>query len=313
MTGISSRSGAAQAVGPLIIEWPTLCLAAIIYGGWLTLTLCADRLPDSALLLLGGWFMAWHMSLQHGIIHGHPTNSRPLNDAIAFAPLSLWLPYQRYRTEHRLHHGAIEINDPLDDPESYYRPRGSLERMGTLRRHLLSWQNTLAGRIALGPALGMTGFISQEASRFVKESAIRLTWLVHLAGVAAIVVWLVVVCRIDLLRYLAFFVYPGYALTLVRSFAEHRAATDPAHRTAIVERAPVLGLLFLFNNLHLVHHVFPELPWYEIPGRYRRNRNRVLQANNGLVNRGYRGVLRRYLFRGHDLVEHPSLHGNPTG
>ena len=31
-----------------------------------------------------------------------------------------------------------------------------------------------------------------------------------------------------------------------------------AERTAIVENAPVLGVLFLFNNLHAAHHAEPQ-------------------------------------------------------
>ena len=82
---------------------------------------------------------------------------------------------------------------------------------------------------------------------------------------------------------------------LVRSFAEHRAESDVEERTAIVENAPVMGLLYLYNNLHVVHHDRPTLPWYEIPGWYRANRDRLVQENGGLVYRGYLDIARRYL------------------
>ena len=34
------------------------------------------------------------------------------------------------------------------------------------------------------------------------------------------------------------------------------------HRTAIVEGSWFFGPLFLFNNLHSLHHAEPLMPWY---------------------------------------------------
>jgi len=108
------------------------------------------------------------------------------------------------------------------------------------------------------------------------------------------------VCNIPAWAYLLFFVYSSAALASIRSFAEHRAAARPDHRTAIVENAPVLGLLFLFNNLHVVHHRDPRMPWYRIPAFYRENRESLVRSNGGLVYRGYADIMRRYFFREHD-------------
>ena len=38
--------------------------------------------------------VAWHMSLQHEIIHNHPTRSRRVNRALGAWPLALWLPFE---------------------------------------------------------------------------------------------------------------------------------------------------------------------------------------------------------------------------
>jgi fatty acid desaturase len=109
----------------------------------------------------------------------------------------------------------------------------------------------------------------------------------------------------SLVQYLACFVYPGGALSLIRSFAEHRADPDPARRVAVVERAPVLGLLFLNNNLHAAHHEHPGAPWHALPGLYAQERARLLSANGGLVYNGYGEVFRRYLWRSHDASQLP--------
>jgi fatty acid desaturase len=112
--------------------------------------------------------------------------------------------------------------------------------------------------------------------------------------------------------YLFGFVYLGTALALVRSFAEHRADDAVERRTAIVERAWLLGPLFLFNNLHVVHHLRSELPWYRIPRWYRLNREAVLARNGGLVYRSYFDVARRYLLKPHDAAVHPEMATKPV-
>ena len=58
------------------VEWPTVVLAAFIYTGWGLLTFFHAVIPLWLLLPLGAWFVAWQTSLQHEIIHGHPTRNR---------------------------------------------------------------------------------------------------------------------------------------------------------------------------------------------------------------------------------------------
>ena len=80
-----------------------------------------------------------------------------------------------------------------------------------------------------------TGLEAQDARMRV--------WLCHGLWSAIIVVWIIVVCGLPLWLYAFGFVYLGTSLSLVRSFAEHRAEDAVEKRTAIVENSPVLGLL----------------------------------------------------------------------
>ena len=68
-------------------------MAVAIYGGWLALTWYHHALPWWLVLPLGGWLVGWHGSLQHEIIHGHPTRRQAINTALAMAPVALWLPF----------------------------------------------------------------------------------------------------------------------------------------------------------------------------------------------------------------------------
>ena len=127
------------------------------------------------------------------------------------------------------------------------------------------------------------------------ERGARRILVRHLVLCAPVLIWLVVICRMPLWIYVACFVYPGASLAMVRSFAEHRAMPEAERRTAIVERAWILGPLFLFNNLHAAHHLRHRPPWYRLPEFYRLNRTTLIERNGGLVYRGYFDVARRYL------------------
>lgn len=294
--------------GPIVgaAAWPTLILAGLIYGLWGGATLWHDHLPWPVLALVGGWVIAWHGSLQHEIIHGHPTRSVRLNTLIGFAPLALWLPFEAYRQSHLAHHATEHLTDPAHDPEARYLPASA----SVGRRWAASLQATLLGRLVLGPFIEIGTFLITEVGRIARGEPGRLRlWLGHALAAALVVAWLVWVCHMPLWLYFSCFIYPGAALSLLRSYAEHRADPSPRRRVAVVEKAPILGLLFLHNNLHAAHHDRPAAPWHQLPGLYARDRERLLSLNGGLVYDGYGEIVRRFLLRPHDQPVHPSPDG----
>ncbi len=289
------------------VEWPTLSLTAGVFGGWAGLTYWHEAVPLALLLPAAAWIMAWHSSLQHEIVHGHPTASRAVNRALGFAPLSLWLPFARYRMLHLAHHRDERLTDPLDDPESYYWTTHDWTTLSPVARILVRAQSTLMGRMAIGPAWCIWRFLRSEMVTVrVGDTVTGRIWWRHALGCVAVLAWLWGVCGIAPWTYVLVFVYPGTALLLVRSFAEHRAEDEVSHRTAIVERAPVFGLLFLYNNLHAAHHARPTLPWYKLPAWYAQHRDALILQNGGLVYRGYAEIVWRFLFTPHDMPQHPA-------
>ncbi len=283
---------------PPSIEWPTLFLALVIYGGWLAVTAWHAHLAWPMLLLAGAWLTAWHGSLQHELIHGHPTRKAWLNDAIAFAPLSLWLPYTIYKRDHTMHHATPHLTDPLDDTESSYLPRA-----GGLPHLLVALEATLAGRMLFGPAIRVARFWIGEARRARRTPvAVLRDWLPHMLVVALIVAWLDHV-GLSLGQYVLCFVWPGISLSLIRSYAEHRASPNPEARTAIVTDSGPLALLFLNNNLHTWHHLRPDRPWYTLPALHRASPDAFPMAPHY---RHYGVVFARFLLRPHDRLIHPA-------
>ena len=287
-------------------EWPTLALAAVIYGGWCSVTYWHAALSWPLRAACGGWLIAWHGSLQHEAIHGHPTPWRRLNTLVAGCPLSLWLPYPLYRADHLEHHATEALTLPAADPETQYRAPAQ-SRGARLDNALSQLTRTLLGRLTLGPAILIGRFLVVEARHIARVRTHRLAWAVHALLVGCLLAWVCVACRMSVADYLLSFVYPGAALTLLRAFAEHRAHPERRCRVAIVEKAPVLGLLFLFNNLHALHHERPGLAWYRLPRAYRAARARLLEENGGLVYAGYGQVAARFLLRPHDRLIHPAL------
>jgi len=287
-------------------EWPTVILAIVIHGGFLALTWWWQSIPLVVVMIAGGWLIAWHGSLQHEVIHGHPTGNSRINDAIGSIPLSLWLPYPIYKESHLHHHRDEHLTDPIEDPESSYFTKTAWEQLGAIGRLLARWNTTLFGRLTIGPAVMLLSFLGQEWWRVREnEPGRRRIWAAHGIGVAAVLFWATVICGMPLWLYLFGFVYIGAAMTRLRSYAEHRYAESHEERTAIVENSHFFGLLFLYNNLHVLHHRRPGISWYRLPRVYRQNREILIRSNGGLVYRGYWDIARRFFLKPHDDPTHP--------
>lgn len=279
----------------------------VIHASWLALTMAHEVIPVWVLFVLGGLVTGWHASFQHEATHGHPTANRRLNTILASPSLLLWLPYRLFEREHRRHHENDALTDPLEDPESFYVSEADWRRMNRLRRAMLLFNNTLAGRMSFGPFVVVPPLLWRQAWLLGHGDGVAIKdWAVHFVAIAPVLGWLILVVDMPIWLYLTCFVYPGTALLLLRSFTEHRPGNRRSERTAVVENAGLFSLLFLNNNLHVVHHDDPAIPWYRLPGVYRARRVRILRDNGGFVFAGYGDVARRYLFRVKDHPVHPT-------
>lgn len=291
---------------PGAVEWPTLALTALTYLLWV---LAVFWLADVTLWLavpLAAWAIAQHSSLCHEAIHGHPFRLPALNAALVWPALALVVPYGRFRDTHLAHHRDAILTDPYDDPESNYLARRDWERLPIWVKHLLRFNNTLAGRLLVGPAVGMAAFLWRDAVAVrAGDRRVLGAWLLHIPAAAAVLA-AVAVSPMPLWAY-AIAVYGALSLLKIRTFLEHQAHERARARTVIIEDRGPLALLFLNNNLHVVHHMHPRVPWYRLPALYRSNPQRYLGLNDGYRYASYAEVLRRYLWRAKDPVDHPIL------
>ncbi|MEM5341555.1 fatty acid desaturase [Paraburkholderia azotifigens] len=278
-------------------EWPTWLLIATIYGGWFFIASHARALGLSAAIPLLALFSAWYMSLQHELLHGHPTRSACLNGLIGFAPLAVWFPYRVYRDLHVQHHDDPHLTHPEIDPESYFVSGDTWRHAGPLTRALLIARNTFWGRVLLGPAFSIAATATQALRKPLRGDWSDVpAWLAHFAALAVLMTWLDRACGIAPWLFIAGVGYPALALSAVRSFHEHRAAASHEQRSVINEAAWFWRLLFLNNNYHLVHHDLPHVPWFALRTVYQASRQQYIERSGAFLVNGYSEWLRNYVF-----------------
>ncbi len=288
-----------------VVEWPTLLLLCATYCLWILATTFAASLSLPLGIALAAIAMAQFSSIQHEVLHGHPFRSRLLNEALVFPALNLAVPYGRFRDLHLAHHHDPALTDPYDDPESNYQDPAVWARMSRPLRALYRINNTLLGRMLVGPAIGTWSFVvSDLAAARAGDRSVTRAWALHALGLVLIGLWLMTVASMPVWAYLLAS-YLGYSLLKIRTFLEHRAHEAARARTVIIEDRGPLALLFLNNNLHVVHHMHPTVPWYRLPATYRANRAHYLRRNEGYLYRSYAEIFARYLLRTKDPVPHP--------
>jgi len=291
------------------LEYQTLGLMTLCYGIWFACGLVWQSGFWWAALPVMAIVAAFHTSLQHETIHGHPTRWPWLNEALVSLPLAVIFPYRRYRDLHLKHHNDAALTDPYEDPESYFWCESSYGRMPVWMRTVFAANNTFLGRLIIGPWLTLIGFVRTEFSRLLKgEDGVRTAWALHILGLVAMAGILLGVFGMPLWAYGLAVVYPALSLTAMRAYAEHQAAENVGARSAIVETSPALALLYLNNNLHIVHHANPSEPWYELPKLYRARRHVFLAANENTLFNGYLDIAKRFAFRVKQPVDHPFLY-----
>jgi fatty acid desaturase len=237
-------------------------------------------------------------------LHGHPFRSRAWNEAVVFPALCLVIPYGRFRDTHLAHHREEILTDPHDDPESNYLDPAHWARLPGWMRAVLRANNTLLGRIVLGPLVAQAAFLRADwAAIRGGDRAVLRAWAWHVPAVGMVLAWLALV-PMPLWAYLIA-VWLGLGLLKIRTFLEHRAHERARGRTVIIEDRGPLALLFLNNNLHVVHHMHPEVPWYRLPALYAARRDHYLRRNEGYLYRSYAEVFRAHFLRAKDPVPHP--------
>ena len=278
-------------------EWRTLLVVVAVYGlTVLTVVRYSVLTPWLAvpfLAVLG----AWHLSMQHEVLHGHPFKNQFLNDAIGGIPVTLWIPYLAFKKDHHEHH-LSDLTNPALDNESYYVSQEQWDKAGRIRRAAWTANRTILFRIFVWTIVSTITYVLSVLKRAARnEESDRLAVVLHVVGVV-FVVYLVSLSSMPLWQFALGTVYGGRILNAIRPFPEHKYQSGVETRTAMIMAGPFMSLLMLNNNLHVAHHDEPGVPWYG----YHKLMNRVNAVERArdaglLYEGGYAEVFRKFSFK----------------
>jgi fatty acid desaturase len=282
----------------------------VVWASWLLLLRSYGSLPPWVATPLLVVLLAWYMSFQHELTHGHPTRNETLNRLIGLPPLAVWYPFDTYKVDHLKHHDDAHLTEPGVDTESNYITPQQAASMGAVALWLYKSQRTVLGRLLIGPAIVNVSLWTRLLRSLRQGDTTELkVWAVHLPLVALLLWALEHFTAVTAWHYCLGIAYPALGLAMLRSLYEHRPGALPAHRTVINEAAAPWRLLYLNNNYHVVHHAYPEAPWYRLPGLYAAERAHWQAGNGGFVLPGYLHLIRHFAF---SPIDNPVLDASAT-
>ncbi|WP_319638930.1 fatty acid desaturase [Rhodobacter sp. Har01] len=285
-------------------EWPTIYILAGTYVVWALATSVLWAAWPVAFILVA-LAVAQHSSLQHEALHGHPTQNETLNHLLVFPAIGLFIPYLRFRDTHLKHHYDPALTDPYEDPESNFLDPAVWESLSPRQQSLMRFNNTLAGRMLVGPAISYYAFVKADLAEIRGgNDRIALAWALHGIGVMLALLWIVGFGAMPVWAWVLAS-YFGASLLKIRTFLEHRAHEKFRARTVIVEDKGPLSYLFLNNNLHVVHHMHPKASWYKLPAMYAAKRDHYQRRNEAYVFKSYSEIFSKYFMTAKDPVPHP--------
>ena len=282
-------------------DWRTLVIAVLVYGGWLATVFLHKQMPWWATFALLTWFGAWHLSLQHELVHGHPFRNSKLNAALASLSLTMWVPFLSFKRDHISHHNTT-LTHPELDTESYYSMPERWQHSGRFLRSIYWANRTIAFRLTVWSVFSTVQYFFADAWRAIRNvDNARSAWVLHIPGLIAVTYIVNNLAGMSMIEYLIGGGFASHSLNMMRSFAEHKTLGDESTRTAMIDAGRVMSLLMLNNNLHIAHHDEPSAPWYKVPEVAERlNAFERAQKIDALYKGGYGELLRRFTFKPYD-------------
>lgn len=253
------------------IAWGTLCLfVGIVVAYAITITAAVTGpMPYAVASLVCGFLAFASFTVVHEAGHGNifqlgsPLKRlEPVLGWVASVPLLL-VPYRMFQRIHDRHHAFT--NDPDRDPDYCGGERNWLQLVATAYGIPIKYHLMVFGRLRHIPIFRKTYTSSLVYLTLVPGGLI----LLGLAGFGVeVIAFAVVPNLIAVVLLVAFFDYiPHFP---------HKAL-GRYQNTRIFE-SRWLNLLLLGQNYHLIHHMYPRVPWYLYQTVYRRIRP-DLEAN----------------------------------
>jgi fatty acid desaturase len=278
-------------------EWRTLAVVIAVYGLTVLTVVRYDVLTPWLAVPMLAVLGAWHLSMQHEVLHGHPFKNQFLNDFIGGIPVTLWIPYLAFKKDHHEHH-LSDLTNPALDNESYYVSQEQWDKAGKIRRAAWTANRTILFRMFVWTIVSTITYVLSVLKRAVRgEKGDRLAVALHVVGLV-FVVYLVSLSSMPLWQFALGTLYGGRILNAIRPFPEHKYQSGVETRTAMIMAGRFMSLLMLNNNLHVAHHEEPWVPWYRYDGLMSRVKAVERAREAGILYEGgYAEVFRKFSFK----------------
>jgi len=241
------------------------------YAGWITGTILVALSINAFVLLM-------HEGM-HNILFRNPEVNRWASVALGSFFL---MSFSAYKVLHIRHHD--HLGGP-DDPDDYHNYSGS-----KIIVWLLHYTRLLVGSflyIFLIPRLAFKYGSTQDRRHILQEYA--------LLAILYVALWNILPGEAVLWAWFLPLVIVGYMVN-IRGFTQHGItdAHDPYLASRSIYPNRVISFFLLNENLHLEHHLFPEIPSYNLPAL-----NRLIgpRLPRKVVGTSYLGFLLAFLKR----------------
>lgn len=262
------------------VAWPTVLmvlgsLMGLALSTWAALAglwpMWAAMLVNAYLLLMQ--FMAVHEGL-HEAISGDDRRFKWLNDGLAWiGGIATLIPYRGYDVMHLVHHRYT--NDFERDPDTWCAGRNPLLL-------ILRFLTQTPHYVFLMTKFGMWKDPAQRRPYFIAASHHLIAWTLVAFGFVYGFAW-------EILMLWIFPTFLNVALIgLIFNYLPHRPhlARERYKDTSafLLPRAihPLVTMLDMYQTYHLIHHLFPRIPFYRI-GRAFHEMRPILEAEGAVI------------------------------
>ena len=237
------------------LAWPTVMVLVLSFAGFAasTYALLTDLLPPLVTIVLSGFFIFWSFTPLHEAVHRNLSRVNWLNDLIGTVSAQLLLPgftSSLYRFLHVTHHARTGQDD---DPDLKFT-KGSLFScllnaafldILWVRYYISVWTERPLGeraRFSLGLVLYLTLFAVGFSSAYVVEFTLAFILPMFVGRILTV-----------------------YLFATIQHRPGHEQRVDPVGATSIqdVHSHWWRHLFMLGQSQHLVHHLYPGVPWYK--------------------------------------------------